>query len=242
MTLSKDELTPACPCFDGFKSLFVMSSGKCRMPTERLVPALFNRFGKALKGKRVVEILPMLVYKPKFAERKYDSVWVVDVDGADPYAIGRHANKMAALDVLLPARDEKLSYYSTFRKSHLGCACLLIKLGVVKWPGTDNFITAPDANPGLQEVLDSGLVCQVGPCAVVATKLEAFKVLMASDNCVGDEQMPEDDAWIIVRMKELADTASSVLYQSAFSFDQHVLSSVKQCFGTTWSDKELMPS
>ena len=236
MALSTADTTA---CGDEMGLLFKMSDGRERIALELIAPAVFNRFGRPLRSKRLVELCMLFLKSPGFAKHKCDSVWVIKPDLDKPYAVVAHANKMAALDPVLPTRDPKVAYYGSFRNSHTCVALLQIKRGVLKWPGTDEYITAAGANDALKDVLDNGIMCEVWPAEKVSDNLESFRVLMASDNCQGDEQMPEDEVSIISRLKECVDTAHSNNTVKGLNIDNQVLSKVKQYIGASWTDKEL---
>ena len=140
-----------------------------------------------------MDIIRLLLIKPGFGTYKYECAWVVSPNQNGGFMLADLANRHAAMDALLPKRDRQLSYFGTFRKSHLACALLIIKLGTYKWPGTERLITAEQGNPELQETVREGMWCQVWDYADVYANLEAFKLLMASDNWANDEQMGDDE-------------------------------------------------
>ena len=89
-----------------------------------------------------------------------------------------------------------------FRKSHLACALLIIKLGTYKWPDTDplrsGYINADKANPALKQTLKEGMHCKTWSHEDVYADLENYKLLMASDNWEADEQMGDDELSLLL--------------------------------------------
>ena len=127
------------------QELFTKCKGLRRIQVEDLVPSDFNRYGDPLVGSRVMEIIHLVLVKPGFADYKYECVWVVSPNPDGGFMLADRANRDAALDALLPKRLRK-TYNGTFRKSHLACALFIIKLGTHKWPGSERYITADQAN------------------------------------------------------------------------------------------------
>jgi len=155
-----------------------------------------------------MEIVKLLLIKPGFATYKYECAWVVGPDDLGSFKLADLANRNVAIDSLLPKRDRR-AYSSTFRKSHLACALLIIKQGTHKWPDSDRFITAEQGNAALQETLREGMWCQVWSHADVYADLETFKMLMASDNWEADEQMGDDELSVLNRICECMGTVRS---------------------------------
>ena len=218
------------------QALSKLAKGKRRIQVELLIPADFNRFGDPLKGSRVMEIISLLLVKPGFATYKYECAWVVSPDPNCGYHLSDLANRHVAMDDLLPKRDRQ-AYSSTFRKSHLACALFIIKLGTYKWPGTERLITAEQGNPELQETLREGMWCLSWDHADVYANLEAFKLLMASDNWEADEQMGDCELAVLNRICECIGTSRST--EMGRSCDQTVINKVKKICSTAWTDAEL---
>ena len=194
------------------QELFTKCHGMRRIQVEDLAPCDFNRFGDALKGSRVMEIIYLLLVEPGFADYKYECCWAVCPPDQGGFKLAELANKNARLDPLLPPRDRK-TYYGTFRKSHLACALLIIKLGTYKWPDTDplrsGYINADKANPALKQTLKEGMNCKTWSHEDVYADLENYKLLMASDNWEADEQMGDDELSVINRLCECIVTATA---------------------------------
>ena len=177
----------------------------------------------------------MLLIKPGFADYKYDSAWVVLPDPNGGYQIADFAMRMAAMDPLLPKR-ERMTYHGTFRKSHLAAALLIIKQGTHKWPDSDRFITADQGNDSLQETLRLGMWCISWAHEDVVANLDAFKLLMASDNWEADEQMGDCELAVTNRIVECMATVHSGV---GVSMDQAVIARVKRICSTAWTDSDL---
>ena len=217
-------------------ALFSMTKGVSRVQVELLAPAWFNRFGDALKGSRVLEIIKLILIQPGFATYKYEHAWVVAPDPAGGFQMADLANRMAALDSWLPKRDRK-TFYGTFRKSHLAAALLIIKQGTFKWPETDQYITADQGNADLKDTLRLGMRCQVWDHEDVTKHIESFKILMASDNWEADEQMGDDELSVMNRIFECKATVHSP--DLGLTKDQSIIRSVKKICSTAWTDNEL---
>ena len=145
------------------------------------------------------------------------------------------ANRDAALDALLPKRLRK-TYHGTFRKSHLACTLFIIKMGNHKWPGTDRYITADQANAASRETLREGMWCKTWLHEDVYADLDTFKLLMASDNWEADEQMGDDELSVINR---LCECMATVQKEMGVAKDQAVIKTVKKMCSTVWIDTEL---
>jgi len=98
-------------------------------------------------------------------------------------------------------------------------------------------ITAEQGNPALQETLREGMWCQVWDYADVYANLEAFKLLMASDNWADDEQMGDDELAVLNRICECMGTVRSA--EMGQTNDHTVINKVKQICSTAWTDEEL---
>jgi len=220
------------------QALFSLATGKRRIQVELLIPADFNRFGDPLKGSRVFEIIKLLLIKPGFGTYKYDCAWVVSADPNGGFMLADLANRHAAMDALLPKRDRQLSYFGTFRKSHLACALWMIKLGTFKWPGAERFSTEEQGNQELKVTLREGMWCEVWNHADVYANLDDFKMLMASDNWEADEQMGDCELSVLNRISECLRTVHSA--EMGRSMDQTVLNKLKRICSTAWTDAELV--
>ena len=222
------------------QELFAKCHGMRRIQVEDLAPCDFNRFGDALKGSRVMEIISLLLVELGFADYKYECCWAVCPPDQGGFKLAELANKNARLDPLLPHRDRK-TYYGTFRKSHLACALLIIKLGTYKWPDTDplrsGYINADKANPALKQTLKEGMNCKTWSHEDVYADLENYKLLMASDNWEADEQMGDDELSVINRLCECINTAPA---GNGLTKEQVVIRKVKTMVSTAWKDNELI--
>ena len=220
------------------QALFKLAKGLRRIQVELLIPVDFNRFGDPLKGSRILEIIKLVLIKPGFGTYKYECAWVVSPDPNGGFMLADLANRHVAMDAFLPKRDRQTIYNGTFRKSHLACALLIIKLGTYKWPGTEKLITKEQGNQELQVTLREWMWCQTWDHADVYANLDDFKMLMASDNWEADEQMGDCELSVLNRLCESLGTVRSA--EMGRTMDQTVIIKVKRICSTAWTDAELV--
>ena len=72
-----------------------------------------------------------LLQKEQFKEHRYKFALCHEPDPRDPLAVVRHYNEHAAVDIHLRMQDGTAVLHGSLAKSHLWCAILAFKGGIV---------------------------------------------------------------------------------------------------------------
>ena len=219
------------------------STGKHFVKIERLGPALWNRQGGAISGKKALILGSRMIASTwGFCNVKFGTAWVVTPSLDDPLEVSRHANQMANFDGLLPIRPSE-ALLAQFRRNHVITTCLQQKSGQCKLDGTDTCVTSETGNAAHQKALFEGVWVEIWEYSVFKEHEDSFMYMMTMDNLDSEEVRGEDELGILSLLRTaltgVGPSTDTVGGPRPKSLEEEAINKVKAFSSAAWNTTEL---